>query len=493
MNAAGRPRRPGLRGWAGRGGGASTYVQAADEWRGTTVQVCGLWPFAAGSGSPMVGVPLGRNITSGATLCADPISWFQDARLISNPSVFVLGRPGLGKSSVVRRMCIGLAGYGVQPLVLGDLKPDYVDLIRALDGQVIQLGRGRNHLNVLDPGDAATAAKSLTGTARDQVLADAHGRRVNVVAALISIVRSAPISDREEAVLDRALRVLDDRHTGTNVPVLADLLEVVRNPPAEVRQVALDRGHMQRYLEITEHLESSLIGLVDGGLLGGIFTGPTTHQMRRDKPVVFDVSSISDTDHNLQAAVLLSCWSTGFGAVNVANALADAGLEPRRHYFVVLDELWRALRAGAGMVDRVDALTRLNRTLGVGLAMVSHTMSDLLALVDEADRMKARGFVERAGMVMLGGLPGSEMPQLTAAVPLSEREQKMLMSWQDPPEWDPRTGKEIEPPGLGNFLVKVGGRPGMPIKTFLTATERSIGDTNHRWNNRYVPADEATA
>lgn len=59
--------------------------------------------------------------------------------------------------------------------------------------------------------------------------------------------------------------------------------------------------------------------------------------------------------------------------MNIANALADAGLEPRRHYLVVLDELWRALRIGHGMIDRVDALTRLNRQRGVGLAMISHT------------------------------------------------------------------------------------------------------------------------
>ena len=48
-------------------------------------------------------------------------------------------------------------------------------------------------------------------------------------------------------------------------------------------------------------------------------------------------------------------------------------------------------------VDRVDALTRLNRQRGVAMAMVSHTMSDLLALPTEEDRMKARGFVERFG------------------------------------------------------------------------------------------------
>ncbi|MGC5410448.1 ATP/GTP-binding protein, partial [Streptomyces sp. DT225] len=92
--AAPRPPGPGSRGWPGRGGGSAAYVEAAPEWRGTTVQVCGMWPFAAGSGTPMVGVPLGRDLISGAAVCCDPISWFQRANLLLNPSAFVLGKPG---------------------------------------------------------------------------------------------------------------------------------------------------------------------------------------------------------------------------------------------------------------------------------------------------------------------------------------------------------------------------------------------------------------
>jgi hypothetical protein len=481
-----RPVRPPMRGWLGRGRGMSAYVQAVDEWRGTTVQVCGLWPFAIGTGTPMVGVPLGRHIHTGATLCCDPISWFQRAKLISNPSVFVLGKPALGKSTLVRRMALGLAGYGVMPLVLGDLKPDYVDLIEALGGQVITLGRGRGFLNVLDPGEATAAAVRLraTGYAREaaQVLADAHGRRHTMVAALLTIMRAAPPTDREETILDRALRVLDARHTG--VPVLADLLRVIQDGPEQVRAVALDRGDTHRYQDITENLEASLIGLISGGRLGETFSEHTTNPMRRDAPVVYDLSAIDDSEMDLQAATLLACWSAGFGTVTVANALADTGLEPRRHYFVVLDELWRALRAGRGMVDRVDALTRLNRQRGVGMAMISHTMSDLLALPTSEDRMKAQGFVERSGMVICAGLPSAEMPQLTAAIPLSRAEQDLLIGWQDPPAWDPATGRESEPPGRGKFLVKVGGRPGIPVHVQLTAAEMGVHDTNKRWHER---------
>lgn len=488
-----RIKRPPLRGWSFRGGGASGVVQPFDEWRGSTRQVCGIWPFGIGTGTPMIGVPLGRHIFSGATLCCDPISWFQRANLISNPSVFVLGKPGLGKSTVVRRMGTGLAGYGVLPLVLGDLKPDYVDMIKAQGGQVIKLGRGTGgYLNVLDPGESREAAQRLRDggfeSQAQQLEAEAHGRRQTMVSALISIMRAEAPTDREETIIDRSLKWLDEHHEG--VPVLGDLLKVVQEAPQEVRAVALDRGDDQRYKEITENLEATLIGLTSGGRLGETFARQTTNPMRRDRPVVYDVSGIDDSDLDLQAATLLACWSAGFGTVAVAHALAEAGLEPQRHYFVILDELWRALRAGRGMVDRVDALTRLNRQRGVGLAMLSHTMSDLLALPSEEERMKAKGFVERSGMVVLGGLPSEEMPQLTRALPLSEAEQALLAGWQDPPAWDAKSGREAEPPGRGKFLVKVGGRPGIPIKVLLTRTELEINDTNKLWHEQSRVGDD---
>ncbi len=467
------------RGYASWGGGRPAHVEAPAEWRGTTVQVCGLWPFGAGSGTPVTGVPVGRTLHGNATLCCDPISWFQRAQLILNPSEFVLGRPGLGKSTIVRRQALGLAGYGVQPLVFGDLKPDYVDLIEALGGQVIRLGRGRGYLNVLDPGEVRSAAQRLTGDARRAIIADAHGRRLNAVASLITVLRGQSPSAREESILHVALRVLDERHHG--VPVLGDLLKVLQDAPEAVRATALDRGDIDRYHAITEELEASLIGLLGNGRLGDMFSRHTTEAMHHDRPVCFDVSSIDDSETYLQAAALLACWSYGFGAVSVAQALADAGLEPQRHYFVILDELWRVLRVGSGLVDRVDALTRLNRQRGVGLAMITHTMSDLLALPSEEDRMKAKGFVERSGMVICGGLPAAEMPQLTEVVGMTEAEQQMIVDWSTPPSWDLAGTTKAQPPGLGKFMVKVGGRPGIPLVVRLTQAELKINDTNRRW------------
>ena len=108
--------------------------------RGTSVQVCGFWPFAGGSSRPSLGVPVGQDIQTSSTVCCDPFAWFR-AGFISSPSMSVFGMPGLGKSSFAVRQVIGLADRGVASMVT-DLKGEYAPVVEALGGQVMRFGRG---------------------------------------------------------------------------------------------------------------------------------------------------------------------------------------------------------------------------------------------------------------------------------------------------------------------------------------------------------------
>ena len=63
---------PGARGWSGPRRRRLGAGAGADEWRGTTVQVCGLWPFSTGTGTPMVGVPLGPQLDLGRDVVRGP-------------------------------------------------------------------------------------------------------------------------------------------------------------------------------------------------------------------------------------------------------------------------------------------------------------------------------------------------------------------------------------------------------------------------------------
>ena len=120
---------------------------------------------------------MGKHQLTGATVCGDPIMWFLFRRIL-NPSAFVLGRPGLGKSTLVRRIVNVSAAFGIIPLILSDLKPDYPDLVRALGGQVIEVGPERGHVNPLDPGPLALELHRLPPDTRRRVEAEQLGAGV---------------------------------------------------------------------------------------------------------------------------------------------------------------------------------------------------------------------------------------------------------------------------------------------------------------------------
>lgn len=478
--------RPGRRGWIGRGRGEDVVVEAADEFRGTTKQVCGLWPWIVGSGTPMIGVPMGRHITTGSTLCCDPISWYQRGGLIGQPSAFMLGLPSLGKTSAVMRMCVGLAGYGVIPMVLGDTRPDYTRMIRKLGGEPAPIGRNRGSINLLDPGEVPDAARRLREAGHEklaeELVADSQARRMKMLEMVILVLRPEikSISPIESTILNRALRHLDEHFDG--VPLPTDLLELIKQAPPALEDAALANGDPAKYAETTRELKACLMALGEEGAFGTVFARHTTHPMRRDVPMSYDLSGIHHSETALRALALVACWNAGFTSVGIAQVLADAGLEPRRHYFLVLDELHQALKAGSGLVDRVDYLTRLNRTEGVGMIMITHTLEDLMAVPNPEDRHKTLGFIDRAAITFLGGLPSGELDRLAGRVGgLSNAERSLITGWSNPAPFDPRTMKKGTPPGRGKFLIKIGDRPGIPFTTILTKDEVDLSMSDARW------------
>lgn len=471
----------------GRGSGRAHSVHVPPRIRGASSNVAGVSPWSVGSSYPSIGAPIGRgrsDFGSVATFHCDPISWFERARLINIPSMFVLGLPNLGKSTLVRRMITWYFATGTVVWVPGDVKPDYINLFRAMGGQVFRLGSHEGGINPLDLGDVKEAAKKLNPAQATQLLSSAQGRRRQAVEALVTIQRGTAPEDHEQSILSLALTILDRRWAQgrkRNLPILSDLLKLIQDPPEELRTIALDQGDLPGYHRITNRLQATLIALTLPGGLGDIFNRQSTHKLDRTRSAVIDISGIDESNEKARSAALVLGWALAFNQVEVSNALADAGVELQRHYVIVQDELWMVLRQGLGMVDRVDSLSRLDRNKGVGQIKVSHTMKDVEAL-NEIDRPKARGLVERSGMVHLFGLPRSEMPLLTPVVPLSLAEQTMLARNATPESWVVDTSKKSRPAGQGLGLCKVGDRPGLPYEVVLTPREEAINNTNHRWD-----------
>ena len=467
---------PGRKGWKIKGGGHAGNIVAAPEFRGSTVQVCGLWPFNIGTASPMIGVPLGFNLLSGETVCSDPISWFHHANFIPNPSLLVTGKPGLGKSTLVRRMVTGLCAYGVTPMIFGDLKPDYRNLIKVLGGNIIELGRGRGKLNILDPGSAHKSIERLTGPRKQHLKADLNGRRLNLLASIIASNREASITDHEWAILSRCLQIIDDKFVPGEA-TLHDLVNLLAQGPTELQEITLSRGNKQTYNTNIDLLQRSLISLIQGAL-GEVFAHKTTTQIDLTKPTCIDISSLPESDQKLQSAVLLASWGEGFGSIAALQALTDAGVEPQRNFLVVMDELWRVLGSSGKMNERIDAITRLDRSLGVGTIMITHSLADITTQDGTAGTL-----ADRMGYFAMAGQPKSEIDKVRNILDMSNAEADIVTSWVAPDTMSKQGGRNA-PSGRGKILLKIGGGTGIPVQVTLTDIEQAVNNTNQKWEKK---------
>ncbi|ABD11729.1 hypothetical protein ThrDRAFT_01181 [Frankia casuarinae] len=131
--------------------------------------------------------------------------------------------------------------------------------------------------------------------------------------------------------------------------------------------------------------------------------------------------------------------------------------------------------AGAARRPRhADALTRLNRARGMASLMVTHSLADLDALPTEEDRAKAAGFIDRAAITVLAGLPPRELARVQQITPLTDAEEQLVTSWSAPDSW--RAGARH--PGRGKYLIKTGGRLGIPVQMTLLPAEAELYDSD---------------
>ncbi|MET7879827.1 hypothetical protein ABZS52_23210 [Micromonospora profundi] len=452
------------------GAGRASHISPGMEYQGTTVQLCGLFPFVAGSGAPTIGVPIGRHMLWGEVVCLDPLEWLR-AGLITNPGVFVLGQPGVGKSTVVKRLITGMTGFGTSALILGDTKPDYTRLVEHLGGQVIRVGRGLDRLNPLDSGPLGSALARMGSADARQLRLEIRGRRMSLLLALCALVRGQALNNTEEIVLGRAIDVLAERLDRD--PTVPDVLSLVEAGADELLTAARARTDGE-YRRRVDQLVPTLALLCEGSLRG-VFDGPTTKPLDLDAPAVsVDISQVAAAGDQLVAAAMLCTWAYGFGMVDAASVLADQGLAPRRQYLGVIDELWRALRGASGLVEHADALTRLNRQRGMASVMVTHSLADLDALPTPEDRAKAQGFIERSAIKILAGLPPRELNRVNEVIKLSGPEREMVASWAAPEAWFAGSVH----PGRGKYLIKTGERNGLPVSLTLVGDEWELYDTD---------------
>jgi hypothetical protein len=214
----------------------------------------------------------------------------------------------------------------------------------------------------------------------------------------------------------------------------------------------------------------------------------------------FDTSSIDPNATKLLSTAMLLSWSLGMDAIDAHWELAKAEQRTASEaaaagevyapavewngYASLMDEFWYPLRATPGIADRVDALSRSNRSAGVAEMKITHSPKDMLALPDPKDRVVARGLIEKTGLWGLMALTADDLHELSQIKPLTDEEVRLVAGFNAAGSWGstPATsGEQAPPPGAGKVLFKVDGRPGVPVQMVRTRAQQTLHVTDQRF------------
>ena len=350
------------------------------------------YPFAIPPPAEADGVVIGLDGLSGAVWSYDPFDAYRRGD-ISSPSMLVLGAIGRGKSALVKTyLARQVRRFSRQVFVL-DPKGEYTGLADRLGLTRIALAPG---------GDQRLNPLELSG-------ADGSARRAGILTALAETASGRGLEPVEHAALAQLARALPAGAT------LTDAVEALGDPDAD-----LARALRLSVPAATEALRGLFLSLsrLTSGALAGMLDGASTVHLDPDGPgVVVDLSAVFGTEAAGPVMAAATAW--------LSQVIAQAD----RRRILLIDEAW-ALLSRPATVAWLQATSKLARSLGVSLILVTHRVSDLRAQADAGSAAAAQAIglladvdthvvyaqpeAERAAAAELLGLNASEIDLVTA-------------------------------------------------------------------------------
>jgi hypothetical protein len=397
----------------------------------TSEQTPVLWPLIAGQGLPPTGAQIGVDLLSGGAFYCDPLGWVKDDEIpVTNPNVFVFGKPGRGKSGTVKVFCLRMMEYGYRVLVLGDTKDEYEALCRALGVEPFVIGHGLPaRVNPLDIGPLGSGWARLPAGEAGRRAAIVFNRWLALIRGLVGSQKAGgePVAfgPSDEAAVSAALRAFTGyAAAGTRLRevTIPQLWHALDEPTTEL--VAECRyASVRDFYDQTRTLRDALGALVKGHL-AGLFDAPTT--IRPDWRAPIQSLSLSRLDKSGDEAVgiaLLCLNSWGQGMREIAEA-GDVRI-------VVRDETWKQMRLGLEPVKTLDSNLRLSRHAGDVQLVVYHKPSDPLSAgaADSQAVAIAKDLLHLADIRVLHGQDKAVGDELATLLGLSPIAAGLVTGW----------------------------------------------------------------
>ena len=398
----------------------------------TSDQAPVLWPFITTPGLPPTGAQMGIDLLpAAASTPTRSAGCWTTAVPVTNPNMFIFGKPGRGKSATVKALLLRMIDFGYRALILGDPKDEYEQAVpRPRGGTVQPSGPGyRPGSTRWRSGRSADGWDQLDAAEAQSRAAIVFGRWLTLVRGLVGSQRlgehRVPFGPTDEVVVKTALQDLTGyRHGNTRLRevTIPQLWQLLDDPTADL--VAACRYESTRHFLDETRLLRDALGQLVSGALAGLFDDHTTIDVDWRAPIQsLSLSRLEPLgDEAVGIALLcLNCWGRGMREV------ADRG-DVR---IVVRDESWKQLRLGVEAVKSFDADLRLSRSNGDIQIAVGHKPSDPLSAGDVGSQAVAiaKDLLHLADIKVLHGQDLAVAEELDRLLGLGPIAQDLVTGW----------------------------------------------------------------
>ena len=441
-------------GWAPTRPPLATYQMTSEQ---TPV----MWPLIAGDGLPPTGAPMGFNTLSGGSFYCDPMGWVNDDSIqVTNPNVFIFGKPGRGKSALVKAFMLRMIRFGYRSLVLGDVKDEYEDISRALGVEPYRIGPGLpGRINPLDFGPLAVSWERLDRAECARRGAIIFNRSLALIRGLVGS-QNVAFTPTESRVVNRVLRHLTGWSSGqtTLTAITIPMVWAALDTPTDdlVRECRYES--QQDFFDGTRALRDALGSLCEGEL-EGLFDGSSTFEPNWRAPIqTLSLNTLHSGGNEAAVGIALMCLNSwGQGMREMA--------EPGDRRIVLRDEAWMQTRLGVEAVKTLDSNLRLSRNDGDIQVVTYHKPSDPLSAGDEGSQAAqiAKDLLHLADVRILMGQDEEVAAELGHLLGLTELQQQLVTGWA------------MQDKGRALWMV---GDQRYKVQTILTPVERQLTFTN---------------
>lgn len=408
------------------------------------------YPFVAGPSLGLSGVWLGEEVHGGGAFLADPWALY-DQGLISGMSCLLFGTVGSGKSSLAKSWAMRLVLAGRKLSVPSDLKGEWVPVVQAVGGSVIQVAPGfPTRLNPLDEGQRPQRNQQGEPMGDREWASIVQQRRSMMLVTIVRIIRgNRELDDHEAGALRHALqdaqKVAEQEGRQPIIPDVRKELWRMRtaDETAALSEMRLAADKLQLALET-----------VESGELAGMFDGPSTVSMDGDSPaVVIDTSAVRYASPVASRIVSACC-----GAWMEAMISEDDGQR-----VVVYEEGWDSISNEADL-ERMMKGWKLARHYGVFNILILHKVTDLDTAGGQGSRQAAmaQSLLADADIKIVYRQDRAALKATHDKLELSSEEQVLLQKM---------------PKGSGLWRVK---NSTFEVQNILTEAEKPVLDTDQR-------------